>query len=103
MESLSKLRWATGWIQLVVATPDVEELPWAGRIVLWIVPLRQGGGVLGVRRRDGGSIGFGFGRRSLEVHRAKTLQWRLVSCRALVSGGFARGRATVVGADESKV
>src|ERR1039458_5616050 len=79
-----------GWIQLVVATPDVEELPWAERIALWIVPLQQGGAVLDVRLRDGGNIGSGSGRRSLEVHQAKTLRWRRESCRALVSGGSAR-------------
>jgi hypothetical protein len=79
-----------GWIQLVVATPDVEELPWAEGIALWIVPLQQGGAVLDVRLRDGENIGSGSGRRSLEVHQAKTLRWRRESCRALVSGGSGR-------------
>src|ERR1035437_2655562 len=88
-----------GWIQLVVATPDVEELPWAERIALWIVPLQQGGAVLDVRLRDGGNIGSGSGRRSLEVHQAKTLRWRRESCRALVSGGSAR----VAGCERSPV
>jgi len=31
-----------GWIQLVVATPNVEELRWPRRVVLQIVPLQQG-------------------------------------------------------------
>src|SRR5436190_12729453 len=54
-----------GWIQLVVATPDVEELRCPGETALWIVLLRQecvGGDI---RLRGDGSIGSGFGRRSL--------------------------------------
>src|SRR5438270_8761697 len=79
-----------GWIQLVVATPDVEELRCPGETALWIVPLRQecvGGDI---RLRGAGNIESGFGRRSLEVRRARALRRRRVSCRALVSGGFAR-------------
>jgi len=49
-----------------------------------------GGAVLDVRLRDGENIGSGSGRRSLEVHQAKTLRWRRESCRALVSGGSGR-------------
>jgi len=80
-----------GWIQLVVATPDVEELPWAGRIALWIVPLQQGRVVLDVRLLDVGNIRSGSGRRSLEVHQASTLGRRRGSCRLLVSGWFRKG------------
>ncbi|MGO8906947.1 MAG: hypothetical protein ACLQMH_15200, partial [Solirubrobacteraceae bacterium] len=31
-----------GWIQLVLATPNVEELRWPRKAVLQIVPLQQG-------------------------------------------------------------
>src|ERR1039458_2031033 len=79
-----------GGIQLVVPTPNVEELRCPEEAVPLIVPLQLGGAVLDVRLRDGGNIGSGSGRRSLEVHQAKTLRWRRESCRALVSGGSAR-------------
>ena len=79
-----------GWIQLVVATPDVEELRCPEETVLWIVPLQPERVGVDIRRRGDGSIGFGSGRRSLEVHQAKRLRSRRVCCRALVSGGFAR-------------
>jgi hypothetical protein len=79
-----------GWIQLVVATLDVEELRCREETVLWIVPLRQGRVSGDIRPPVAESIGSGSGRRSLEVHRAKRLRSRRVCCRALVSGGFAR-------------
>ena len=58
--------------------------------MLWIVPLQPERVGVDIRRRGDGSIGFGSGRRSLEVHQAKRLRSRRVCCRALVSGGFAR-------------
>ncbi len=79
-----------GWIQLVVATPDVEELRCPEETVPLIVLLQQGRVPGDVRRLGVGSTGFGSGRRSREGHQAKTLRRRRVCCRALVSGGFAR-------------
>jgi hypothetical protein len=79
-----------GWIQLVVATPNVEELRCPEETVPLIVLLQQGRVASDVRLLDGENIGSGSGRRSLEVHQAKTLRRRRESCRALVSGGSAR-------------
>src|SRR5271165_819000 len=79
-----------GWIQLVVATPNVEELRCPEEAVPLIVLLRQGRVPGDVRLLDGGNIGSGSGRRSLGAHQAKTLRRRRGSCRALVSGGSAR-------------
>ena len=79
-----------GWIQLVVATPDVEELRCQEETVLLIVLLQLGSVRGDVRRLGVGSTGSGSGRRSLEGHQALTLPRRRVSCRALVSGGSAR-------------
>src|SRR5262249_21725525 len=39
-----------GWIQLVVATPDVEELRCPGEAPLWIVPRQQGRGLENTHR-----------------------------------------------------
>ena len=78
------------WIQLVVATPDAEELRCRGEAPLWIVPLQQGRGREDTHRLGVGNIGSGSGRRSLEGHQAWTPPRRRVSCRALVSGGSAR-------------
>ena len=79
-----------GWIQLVVATPDVEELRCREEALLLIVPLRQGSVARDVRLPGAGNMWSGSGRRSLEGRRANGRPSRLVSCRALVSGGFAR-------------
>src|SRR3954451_555579 len=79
-----------GWIQLVVATLNVEELRCREETPLWIVRLRQGSAARGVRLLGGESIGSGSGRRSLEGCRANAPPWRRVSCRALVSAGSAR-------------
>ena len=79
-----------GWIQLVVATPDVEELRCPEEALLLIVPLRRGSVARDVRLPGAGNMWSGSGRRSLEGRRANGLPSRLVSCRALVSGGFAR-------------
>src|SRR3954467_4670760 len=79
-----------GWIQLVVATLEVEELRCLGRTVRGIVLRRQGRVAKGLRLLVVGNIGSGSGRRSLEGHRARTLRWKRVSWRALASGGFAR-------------
>ena len=79
-----------GWIQLVVATLDVEELRCLERILLLFVLLRQGRVGVDIRLPVVGSIGSGSGRRSLEVRQAKRLRSRRVCCRALVSGGFVR-------------
>ena len=79
-----------GWIQLVVATPDVEELRCRGETGRGVVPLQLERVGVDIRLRGGGSIGSGSGRRSLEVHRARRRRSRRVCCRALVSGGFAR-------------
>ena len=79
-----------GWIQLVVATPDVEGLLCRGEIGRGVVLLRPERVGVGIRLRGGGSIGSGSGRRSLEVPRARRLRSRRVCCRALVSGGSAR-------------
>src|SRR4030088_424550 len=79
-----------GWIQVVVATPDAEELRCPGEAPLWIVPLQQGRGREDTHRLGGGNIGSGSGRRSLEGHQAWTPPRRRVSCRALVSGGSVR-------------
>ena len=78
------------WIQLVVATPDVEELLCRGETGRGVVPLQPERVGVDIRLRGGGSIGSGSGRRSLEVHRARRLRSRRVCCRALVSGGSAR-------------
>src|SRR6185312_15587281 len=67
-----------GWIQRVVATPDVEELSWrgeTGRGIARLQPERVG---VGIRLRGEGNIGCGSGRRSLEVHRARRLRSRRV-------------------------
>ena len=77
-------------VQVVVATPDAEELRCPGEAPLWIVPLRQGRGLEDTHRLGVGNIGSGSGRRSLEGHQAWTPPRRRVSCRALVSGGFER-------------
>ena len=79
-----------GWIQPVVATPDVEELSWRGITGRGIVPLQPERVGVDIRLRGVGSIGSGSGRRSREVPQAKTLRSRRECCRALVSGGFAR-------------
>src|SRR3954452_17439112 len=79
-----------GWIQLVVATPDVEELRCRGEALRWFVPWLPGGVARDVRRRGAGNTGSGSGRRSLEVRQVRTLRWRRGSCRTLVSGGFGR-------------
>ena len=79
-----------GWIQLVVATPEVEELLCRGETGRGVVPLRLERVGVDIRLRGGGSIGSGSGRRSLEVHRARRRRSRRVCCRALVSGGFVR-------------
>ena len=80
----------TRWIQLVVATPDVEELRCRGETGRGIVPLQPGRVGVDIRLRGDGSIGSGSGRRSLEGRRARRLRSRRVCCRALVSGGSAR-------------
>jgi hypothetical protein len=80
----------TRWIQLVVATLNVEELRCLEETLLLIVPLQQGSVARDVRLRGAGNIWSGSGRRLLEGRRANGLPSRLVSCRALVSGGFAR-------------
>src|SRR3954452_15882327 len=77
-----------GWIQLVVATLDHEELRCNGRIPRWLVLWRRGCAARDVLQLDVASIGFGFGRRSLGASRARTLRSRLTSCRRLVPGGF---------------
>src|SRR5947209_5976322 len=79
-----------GWIQLVVATPDVEELSWRGITGRGIAPLQPERVGVDIRLRGDGSIESGSGKRSLEGHRARTLRLRRECCRALVSGGFAR-------------
>ena len=79
-----------GWIQLVVATPDVEELRCLEGILLLFVLLRPGRVWVDIRLLGAGSIGSGSGRRLLEGRQAKRLRSRRVCCRALVSGGFAR-------------
>ena len=79
-----------GWIQLVVATPDDEELLCRGETGRGVVPLQLERVGVDIRLRGGGSIGSGSGRRSLEVHQARRLRSRRVCCRALVSGGSAR-------------
>ena len=79
-----------GWIQLVVATPDDEELLCRGETGRGVVPLQLERVGVGIRLRGGGSIGSGSGKRSLEVRQARRLRSRRVCCRALVSGGFAR-------------
>src|SRR5208283_3751341 len=79
-----------GWIQLVLATPNVEELRWPRKAVLQIVPLQQGRVPGDVRLLGAENIGSVFGQRSLEGHQASTLPRRRVCCRALVSGGSAR-------------
>src|SRR5436190_17404198 len=79
-----------GWIQLVVATPEVEELLCRGETGLGIVPLQPERVGVDIRLPGGGSIGSGSGRRSLEVRQARRLRSRRVCCRALASGGFAR-------------
>src|SRR5205085_10081359 len=78
------------WIQLVVATPDDEELLCRGETGRGVVPLQLERVGVGIRLRGGGSIGFGSGKRSLEVLQARRLRSRRVCCRALVSGGSAR-------------
>src|SRR5947209_15023521 len=55
-----------GWIQVVVATPDVEELLCRGETGRGIVPLQPGRVGVDTRLRGDGSIGSGSGRRSLE-------------------------------------
>src|SRR6516165_7509140 len=79
-----------GWIQLVVATPDVEELRCRGEAPLLIVPLQLGRGLEDTHRLGVGNIGSGSGRRSLAGHRAWTPPRRRVCGRRLVSGGSAR-------------
>ncbi len=79
-----------GWIQLVVATPDDEELLCRGETGRGVVPLQLERVGVDIRPRGGGSIGSGSGKRSLEVHQARRLRSRRVCCRALVSGGSAR-------------
>src|SRR5664280_873624 len=79
-----------GRIQLVVATPDVEELSCRGETGLWIVLLQRERVGADIHLRGEGSIGSGSGKRSLEVHRVRRLRSRRVCCRALASGGFAR-------------
>ena len=79
-----------GWIQLVVATPDDEELLCRGETGRGVVPLQRERVGVDIRLRGGGSIGSGSGKRSLEVHQARRLRSRRVCCRALVSGGSAR-------------
>src|ERR1035438_9207106 len=70
-----------GWIQLVLATPNVEELRWPRRTALQIVPLQQGRVPGDVRLLGAENIGSGFGRRSLEGHQASTLPRRRACCR----------------------
>ena len=79
-----------GWIQLVVATPDDEELLCRGETGRGVVPLQLARVGVDIRLRGGGSIGSGSGKRSLEGHQARRLRSRRVCCRALVSGGSAR-------------
>src|SRR5213082_2299651 len=77
---------ATRWIQLVVATPEVEELRCRGETGLGIVPLQPERVGVDIRLPGDGSIGSGSGRRSLEVRQARRLRSRRVCCRALASG-----------------
>ena len=70
-----------GWIQVVVATPDAEELRCREETRLWIVPLQQGRGPEDTHRLGVGNIGSGSGRRSLEVHQARRLRSRRVFAR----------------------
>ena len=79
-----------GWIQLVAATPDVEELLCRGETGRGIVPLQPERVGVVIRLLGDGSIGSGTGRRSLEVRQARRLRSRRVCCRVLVSGGSAR-------------
>src|SRR5205085_6317148 len=61
-----------GWIQLVVATPNVEELRCREEAALWTVPPRQERVGADIRLLGAGNIGSGSGRRSLQVRRART-------------------------------
>src|SRR4051794_28650734 len=79
-----------GWIQLVVATPDVEELRCRGEALRWFVPWLPGRVARDVRRRGAGNTGSGSGRRSLEVRQVRTLRWRRGCCRTLGFRGFGR-------------
>src|SRR6476469_8919705 len=65
-----------GWIQLVVATLDDEELRCNGRIPRWLVLWRRGCAARDVLQLDVASIGSGSGRRSLGVPRARRLRSR---------------------------
>ena len=79
-----------GWIQLVVATPEVEELSCRGKTGRGIVPLQPERVGVDIRLLGEGNIGSGSGKRLLEAPRVRKLRSKRVCCRALVSGGSAR-------------